>query len=89
MQNNDLLLKKLDELEEEYLNFLIDICKIESPTEYKKGVDDVGRYIIEKAEKRGWEIEVQHQEVSGDAVCITMNPDASEKPVCFLNIRLK
>ncbi len=83
MQNNDLLLKRLDELEGEYLDFLIDICKIESPTEYKKGVDEVGRYIIEKAQKRGWEIEVRHQDVAGDAICITMNPESKEKPVCF------
>jgi len=83
MPDNELLTRKLDEFEAEYIDFLIDICKIESPTDYKKGVDDVGRYIIEKAEKRGWKIEIQHQEVSGDAVCITMNPDSKERPVCF------
>ena len=80
---NEMLIKKLDELENEYVDFLADICRIESPTDFKEGVDAVGRYIIEKAQKRGWEIEINKQEVSGDAICITMNPDATEKPVCF------
>ena len=65
------------------IDFLIDICNIESPTEYKEGVDSVGKYIIEKAKKRNWLIEVQKQEIAGDAICITMNPDAKEQSVCF------
>lgn len=77
------IFKRLDELEQEYIDFLIDICDIESPTEYKKGVDAVGKYIMEKAKKRNWLIEVQKQEVAGDAICITMNPDAKERPVCL------
>ena len=73
----------LDSIESEYIEFLTDICNIESPTEYKEGVDAVGKYIIEKAQKRNWKIDVQKQEVSGDAICITMNPEAKEQPVCF------
>jgi glutamate carboxypeptidase len=77
------LLKKLDELEKTYIEFWGEICSIESPTECKEGVDAVGKYIIDKAREKNWQIEIQPQEFSGDAICITMNPDSNEKPICF------
>ncbi|MBE6883893.1 MAG: M20 family metallopeptidase [Ruminococcaceae bacterium] len=75
--------ERIEQLYGEYVGFWADICRIESPTEYKEGVDRVGSYIIEKARQRGWKIEVQPQQVSGDCICITMNPDAEGQPVCF------
>lgn len=80
---NNPLFARIDELENEYIDFWADICNIESPTEDKEAIDKVSKYIIEKAKKRGWQIEVQSQEVSGDAVCITMNPLSNNAPVCF------
>ncbi len=80
---NNLLFKKLNDIENEYIDFWKDICNIESPTEYKAGVDAVGKYIIQKAKERGWKIEVQNQKISGNAICITMNADVCEKPICF------
>ncbi len=77
------LFDKIDSLENEYIEFLVDICNIESPSNYKKGVDEVGEYICEKARNSGWKIEIQKQEVSGDCICITMNPDIAEKPIVF------
>ncbi len=77
------LFQRIEELEQEYIDFWADICRIESPTEYKEGVDRVGEYIMNKARKRGWLIEVQNQPVSGDCICITMNPEVQERPVCF------
>lgn len=77
------LFQRIMELEQEYITFWADICCIESPTEYKEGVDRVGRYVMDKALARGWQIEVQEQPVSGDCVCITMNPEAQAQPVCF------
>ena len=74
------IFNKIDELNEKYLNILEDVCNIESPTDYKKGVDDACRYIIDIAEKRGWKVEILPQKVSGDAVCITMNENAEGKP---------
>ncbi len=73
----------IDELKEEYIQFLIDVCNIESPTDYKEGVDRVGNYFAEKAIEKGWKVERQHQEISGDVVCITMNPDAKGEHICF------
>lgn len=77
------LFARIDELEKEYINFWVEVCKIESPTEYKEGVDRVGRYFMEKAQKRGWKIEVQKQPVSGDCICITMNAESKERPIVF------
>ncbi len=77
------LFETIEVLNEEYIQFLIDICNIESPTEYKEGVDKVGQYISKRAEEKGWIVESQKQEVSGDCICITMNPDAPGAPVCF------
>lgn len=75
------LFHRIDELRDEYLQFWIDICSIESPTTYKQGVDAVGRYFTEKAKARGWKVESHHEDVSGDPLCITMNPDASGQPI--------
>jgi len=75
--------KQLDMLEEEYINFWADICRIESPTSCKEGVDAVCDYITEKAEKRGWKVEVQQYGISGKCACITMNPESESPAVCF------
>ena len=77
------LFQRIGELEKEYIDFLADICRIESPTENKEAVDRVGAYIMEKARGRGWEIEVQEQPISGNCICITMNPKSKERPICF------
>ena len=37
----DNLFKVIDSLEEKYTKVLVDVCNIESPTDYKKGVDAV------------------------------------------------
>ena len=81
--NCDRIFDEIDKLNDEYVGFWADICNIESPTAYKKGVDEVGAYIIAKAKAHGWTVEIDRQEVAGDAVCITMNPDAKKSPVCL------
>ena len=77
------LFARIDELQEEYIGFWSDIVSIESPTNCKSGVDAVGNYFIEKAKSRGWSVEVHHEDVSGDAVCLTMNPEAAGEPIVF------
>ncbi len=76
------ILATIDSLEDKYLDILEDVCNIESPTLFKEGVDKCGRYFMDMANERGWEIEVCKQAVSGDAICITLNPDAEGTPVC-------
>ena len=75
------LFEKIKDLSEIYLDVLEDVCNIESPTNYKEGVDKVGEYFIDMAIKHGWKVEVFEQEIAGNVVCITMNPDAENSPV--------
>ena len=50
------LFKKIDELNDKYVKVWEDVCNIESPTEYKEGVDACGKYLVELAKKRNWKI---------------------------------
>ena len=73
----------IEKSEKEYVNFWEEFCNIESPTDYKEGVDASGNYIIQKAMQYGWQIERQPQSISGNCICITMNPEAKKSPVCL------
>lgn len=77
------IFKIIDRLNNEYLSFWEDFCNIESPTDYKEGVDKAGEYVIEKAKALGFDIEVCKQSVSGNAVCITMNKNCNLPFVCL------
>ena len=81
--NCEKLVAKIDELKDEYIRIWEDVCNIESPTDHKPGVDAVGNYFVEMAEARGWQVEISRQEVAGNAVCITMNPDVDAPAVVF------
>ena len=83
MINCETLFKRIDDMEQEYVKILEEFCIIESPTDYKEGVDAASDYIVKKAEAFGWKVERQKQEVSGDCICITMNPDSDKAPVCL------
>ncbi len=83
MINCEKLFKRIDDMKQEYIKILEEFCLIESPTDYKDGVDAASNYIIKKAEAFGWKIERQKQELAGDCICITMNPDATKSPVCL------
>lgn len=69
--------------ERECLDFITDICNIESPTDDKAGVDEVGAYIKKSAEALGWRVERQREAVSGDPICITMNHEVDAQAVVF------
>lgn len=75
------LFEIIDGLYEKYLTIWEDICNIESPTDCKQGVDAVGNYAVNIARSHGWQVEKLPQKISGDAICITMNPDAKPRPV--------
>ena len=76
------IFKRIDNIENDYISFLDKVCNIESPTSSKAGVDEVGKCFIEVAKERGWEIEILPQEIAGDVICITMNPDSDKAPIC-------
>lgn len=73
----------IEQLEEKYIQVWQEICTIESPTTFKEGVDAVGAYCIQKAAEFGWQVEKGHEEVSGDPICITMNPESTQQAICL------
>ena len=48
------LFEEIDRLYPEYLDILEDVVRIESPTNRKDKVDEVGRYFIDLATAHGW-----------------------------------
>ena len=80
---NTELYQLIDSLTETYYQVWEDLCNIESPSAYKEGVDAVGNYCIHFAQKRGWQVDVCRQEVSGNAVCITLNPQVAAAPLAI------
>jgi len=79
----DELFKEIEALNDKYLKVWEDVCNIESPTNFKEGVDAVGQYFIQMAEERGWRTEIFKQPVSGNVICITLNPKSQAKPITF------
>ncbi len=75
------LFNEIDSLNEKYTNILEEVCNIESPTHFKKGVDETAYYFANMAKEKGWKVEILKQEVAGDVVCITLNPEINEKPI--------
>lgn len=77
------LFEKIDELYDDYVEVWENICRIESPTAYKVGVDEVGKFVIAIAQEHGWNVEIHEEKISGNAIAITMNPEALAEPVVF------
>lgn len=75
------LFETIDSLYDEYLDVWEAICNIESPTRCKEGVDASAKLLIDMAVARGWKVETVPCEKAGDAVCITLNPDAPDAPI--------
>ncbi len=73
----------IDEMNGRYCDIWEEVCNIESPTVHKAGVDKVGNYFVNMANERGWSVEVMEHAVAGNAICITINPDAKKAPVVF------
>lgn len=73
----------IDEMNGRYCDIWEEVCNIESPTVHKAGVDEVGNYFVNMANERGWSVEVMEHAVAGNAICITINPDAKKAPVVF------
>ena len=49
MINCESLFKRIEDMEKEYVKILEEFCLIESPTDYKEGVDAASNYIVKKA----------------------------------------
>ena len=75
--------EEIDALFPTYLSFLEEVCNIESPTDYKPGVDATAEAFLRIARERGWETEVLEEPVAGNVACITLNPGAKGAPICL------
>ena len=75
--------ERLDSLENEYVEFLAELCKIESPTEDKAAVDEAGCFIIRKAEELGFSVKVKEEPKSGNPFVITMNGDVKQRALVY------
>ena len=73
----------IESLNEEYCDLWETVCNMESPTDYKKGVDAVGEVFIEIARQKRWDVEISEQENAGNPICITMNSQSEESPIVF------
>lgn len=74
---------QIDALVPHYIKVWQECCTIESPTVNKAAVDACGQYFIDLAHQHGWQVEVCEQPVSGNAVCITMNPQSDAQPLAL------
>ena len=72
---------KIDELNSEYVKIWSDVCNIESPTDFKQGVDAVGDYFVNLAKIHGFKVERFEHKSVGNVVCITMNSDSNKAPL--------
>lgn len=77
------LFEELDAVEAQYLDVLEDVCNIESPTNFKDGVDRTVDYFLDMARAKGWQTEIFEHPVAGNAACITLNPHADKAPICL------
>ncbi|MBR5231732.1 MAG: M20/M25/M40 family metallo-hydrolase [Clostridia bacterium] len=75
--------EQIESLLPRYLSVWQECCELESPTVDKAAVDRCGQYFIDFAKQHGWKTEVLEQPVSGNAVCITMNPEIDAKPLAL------
>lgn len=72
----DTVFSEIERLEGSFLDLLEEVSNIESPTHNKAGVDAVSAVFCRIAESHGFSVERLAVEGAGDAVCITMNPEA-------------
>ena len=77
------LFARIDDLYPEYAEFWKAVCMMETPTGDKERVDALGQFLKDRAAALGFRIEEHREDVSGNALCFTMNADAAGAPVCF------
>ena len=80
---NKRLHAEIEKLQQKYISVWEDVCNIESQTNDKVGVDEVGEYFIKLSKDNGWDVEIFEQLAAGNVICITMNKDADCAPVTF------
>ena len=73
----------IDKLNDQYVQVWEDILNIESPSNFKEGVDAVSDYFVALSKDKNFKIERFPEEKFGDMICITMNPNADKAPIAI------
>ncbi len=81
MKTDNKLFTEIDLLENRFVEFLQNICNIESPTDFKEGLDKVSKYIAGEVEKDGFKVEIIPQEKAGDLLKVTLDNHSLLKPI--------
>ena len=81
MKDYQVLFETIDSLNDEFVSVWEKVCNIESPTNYKAGVDAVGHFFAEYMQDKNCIVEIFNQTTSGNVVCITMNADSEAQPI--------
>lgn len=72
---------EIDKLSKKYTELLVDICNIESKSDNKEGVNEVGAYLADVAKKFGYSIKKREFEKAGNVYSFTLNSDGKKKMI--------
>jgi len=75
------LFEIIDGLNDKYIALWEKICNIESPTDFKEGLDRIVDLLEALAKEKGWKTERIAREKAGDTLFVTTNSEASSAPV--------
>lgn len=75
--------EQIENLYPKYVDFWVKLCNIESPSNYKAGVDQVGNAILDFVKDFGLETEVLKLENSGNPLFLTLKGNKNSPPVCL------
>jgi len=75
------IFNKIDSLTQKYISVWEAACNIESPTDFKAGVDECGSYLAGIAKEFGCDVEIFKQETAGNVYCFTINKSSTNQPI--------
>jgi glutamate carboxypeptidase len=82
------LLKHLEPRLGAYVSELRELCAIESPTNYKPGVDEAGDWVQRFASARGWDVRVWRDAEVGDSLVVTVSGGSPDGLLALLAAHL-
>lgn len=72
---------EIDKLQKKYLDLLVDICNIESKSDNKAGIDEVGACLNNLAKEIGYTCKKKEFEKAGNVYSFTFNPNGEKKMI--------
>ena len=75
--------EQIQSLYPKYVDLWVKLCNIESPSNYKAGVDQVGNTILEFTKDFGLKTEIIKLENCGNPIFLTLKGNKNNPPVCL------